>query len=102
MTDGNTDEGRRGHTNLEVRDNAERSRFELLDSNAVVGHADYHLTGDGTAVMPHTVIDTDRRGEGLGEVLVGAAVRELRGRGLAIDPTCWFVADYLQKHPDLS
>lgn len=91
-----------GHADLEVRDSAERSRFELLDSNSVIGHADYHLTGDGIAVMPHTVIDPNRRGEGLGEVLVGAAVRELRGRGLEIDPTCWFVADYLRRHPDVS
>jgi predicted GNAT family acetyltransferase len=90
------------HANLEVRDSTERSRFELLDSNSVIGYADYHLTGDGTAVMPHTVINPNRRGEGLGEVLVGAAVQELRARGLEIDPICWFVADYLHDHPDVS
>lgn len=88
---------------MDVRDVPERGRFELVESveggaTSVVGFADYEVRGN-VAVMPHTVISSDRRGHGLGDVLVGAAVQELRGRGLTIDPVCWFVADYLERHP---
>jgi predicted GNAT family acetyltransferase len=84
---------------LTVHDEPERSRFELRDGETVVGYADYEVRGD-VAVMPHTVIEPARRGQGLGDVLVEGALRELSARGLRIDPRCWFVADYLQRHPD--
>lgn len=83
----------------EVLDAPERGRFELLEDGAVIGFADYRVADGGRVVMPHTVIDVDRRGEGLGDVLVGVAVAALRARGLEIVPTCWFVADHLQRHP---
>ena len=84
---------------LEVRDAPDRSRFELVDDGVVIGIADYSVQGD-VAVMPHTVIDPDRRGQGLGDVLLAGALPELVGRGLRIDARCWFVADYLQRHPE--
>src|SRR3954471_14473883 len=83
---------------LEVRDVPAQSRFELVDDGVVIGIADYSVR-DGVAVMPHTVIDHDRRGQGLGDVLVAAAVAELAGRGLRIDAQCWFVFDYLSRTP---
>ena len=87
------------HPDLVVRDAPERSRFELLDGDEVVGIADYSVRGD-VALMPHTVIDPSRRGEGLGDVLVAGALAELDRRGLRIEPACWFVADHLQRHPE--
>ena len=83
---------------LEVRDVPAQSRFELVDDGVVIGIADYSVR-DGVAVMPHTVIDHDRRGQGLGDVLVAAAVAELARRGLRIDAQCWFVFDYLNRNP---
>lgn len=50
--------------------------------------------------MPHTVVDPQRRGEGLGDLLVAAAVAELEARGLEIVPTCWFVADHLARRSE--
>lgn len=82
---------------LEVIDVPERHRFEILDDGQSVGFCDYHENSDGTVTLPHTVIDPSRRGRGLGDVLVKAAVEELRSRGLAINATCWFVAEYLER-----
>lgn len=82
-----------------VRESPDGSRFELVEDDRVIGVTDVRIDGD-VAVMPHTVIDGSRRGQGLGDLLVGAAVTELASRGLRVVPTCWFVADYLERHPD--
>jgi predicted GNAT family acetyltransferase len=82
-----------------VHDDPASSRFELRDGDTVLGFADYSVLGD-VAVMPHTVIDPARRGQGLGDVLVAGALQQLADRGLRVDPRCWFVADYLDRHPD--
>src|SRR3954452_6488982 len=86
------------HT-LGVRDAPDRSRFELVEDGTVIGIAEY-VVSDDVAVMPHTEIAADRRGGGLGDVMVAGAIAELTGRGLRIDARCWFVADYLQRHPE--
>jgi hypothetical protein len=90
----------RGPGEFTVRDNEARSRFELLDGDAVVGFADYHPVRPGVVEMPHTVIDAARRGQGLGDVLVGGALADLSARGVSVVAACWFVGDYLQRHPE--
>jgi uncharacterized protein len=82
-----------------VRRNAERSRYELLVGGEVVGVADYHVDG-GTWTFPHTVIAPERRGQGLGAELVRAALDDVRRAGGTVVPTCWYVAEFIDAHPD--
>ena len=65
----------------------------------MAGIADFGMDGD-TMVLPHTVIDPGRRGQGLGDVLVEGVLADARERGNAVDPQCWFVREYLHRHPD--
>ena len=88
-----------GHDGLTVVDVPDRGRFELRRSEDVLGYADYRSIGDDVVEMPHTVISPEHRGQGLGDVLVEGAVRQLNEREVAIVPTCWFVAEYLERHP---
>ena len=81
----------------EVRDAG--NRYELLVDGQRVGIADYEVRGD-QAVFPHTVINADRRGQGLGEVLIKGALDDIRERGLKVVPVCWFVADFIEENPD--
>ena len=83
----------------EVRNNSERSRYELIVDGRVIGIADYRVAGD-TVVMPHTEIASDRRGQGLGAVLVQAALDDIRGSGRAVVPSCWYVAEFIDGHPE--
>lgn len=83
-----------------VRNVPERSRYELVDGDEVVGFADYVDGGDGVLVFPHTVIDSSRRGGGLGAILVKGALDDVRARGARVVPTCWFVAEWIGLHPD--
>ena len=75
------------------------SRYLLLDDGAVVGVADYRDRGDAL-VFHHTEIDRARRGHGLGAILVRGALDDVAARGRTIVPTCWFVAEFLDVHPD--
>lgn len=83
----------------QVRKDEDRSRYELLLDGEVVGVADYRDTGDAL-VFPHTEIDLAHRGKGLGEILVRAAMDDVRAQGRTVVPTCWFVRDFLGAHPD--
>jgi predicted GNAT family acetyltransferase len=82
----------------EVRRNDERQRYELLLDGRVVGIADFHGDGD-TLTFPHTVIDDDLRGKGLGAELVRHALDDVRARGKRVVPRCWYVAQFIDENP---
>jgi predicted GNAT family acetyltransferase len=84
----------------EVRRNEARRRYELVDDDRVVGIADYELVDDSTMVLPHTEIDARQRGRGLGAILVRGVLDDARARGVTVIPTCWFVREYIEQHPD--
>lgn len=85
-------------TDIEVHNQEDRSRYELVLDGEVVGIADYHERGDAL-VFPHTEIDPRHRGKGLGAVLVRAAMDDVRAQGRTVVPTCWFVSDFLDANP---
>lgn len=78
----------------------ETSRYELVhDDGTVLGFADYR--DDGTnLVFPHTVIDPAHRGKGWGDVLVQGALDDVRTLGRQVVPSCWFVAQFIDEHPE--
>ena len=82
-----------------VTRNDERSRYELVVDGALVGIADFDAN-DAVLVLPHTEIDPSRRGQGLGAVLVGGVLADVRARGERVVPTCWYVREYLDLHPE--
>lgn len=82
-----------------VRNAPERSRYELVDGEDVLGFADYHDRGDAL-VFPHTVIDPSQRGRGLGALLVRGALDDVRAQGRKVVPSCWFVAEFIGLHND--
>jgi hypothetical protein len=82
-----------------VHHEPERSRYELVVDGTVVGVADYRRDGD-TWVFPHTEIDPARRGQGLGAELVQGALDDVRREGGRVVPRCWYVAEFIDGHPD--
>jgi predicted GNAT family acetyltransferase len=83
----------------EVRHNAEESRYEILLDDRMVGIAEYADRGD-VLVFHHTEIDAPLRGDGLGAQLVQAALDDVRAQGRHILATCWYVAEFLDHHPE--
>ncbi len=80
-----------------MRKAEDRSRYELVDGDDVVGFADYTIDDD-RVVLRHTVIDPSRRGQGLGAVLVQAVLDDVRPSGHKVAPACWYVRQFIDGH----
>ena len=73
--------------------------FVIEVDGRAVGLADFH-DRDGRRVFPHTEVQPEFQGRGLATILVAEALRATRAEGLRIVPTCWMVAEYIDKNPE--
>jgi predicted GNAT family acetyltransferase len=82
-----------------VTEDPERSRYELRLDDEVVGVVTYQRHGDVLDLV-HTEVDDGHEGEGLGSTLAAGVLDDVRRRGLHVQPSCPFIAGWLDKHPD--
>ena len=85
--------------NTEFVDNPRRHRFELRSGDTLLGFLVYRL-GDDVITLVHTEVDPAHSGQGHAATLARAALDEARERGLAVVPSCPYVASYIGKHPE--
>jgi predicted GNAT family acetyltransferase len=83
----------------EVRDNAERRRFEVVVDGDVAGFAEYQRRG-GRIIFVHTQVDPAHEGQGLASTLARAALDAAREAGEPVVPLCPFIAAYIERHED--
>lgn len=84
----------------DVVDHTDASRYEArLNGGVVAGFLEYRTEGD-TIVMPSTVVDPRHRGHGVAARLARTALDDARVAGKKVDPRCWYVAEYIEKHPE--
>lgn len=76
-------------------------RFEISVDGQVAGFVQF-TDRDGRRVIPHTEIDPEFGGRGLGGTVVRAALEATREEGLKVVPLCPFVAGYIEKHPEFA
>jgi uncharacterized protein len=88
----------RGRHQPEVRDNPDRSQFELVLDGKRAGYIRYRRFGDRLDLI-HTEILPQHEGKGYGSVLIAAALAQARDEGLAVIPHCPFVREYIEHHP---
>ncbi len=82
---------------LEVADNPDKARFEILADGELAGFAQYHLDGDEIA-FTHTQTDDRFRGQGIAGLLVQSSLDAARERHLAVLPYCPFVRNWIIEH----
>ncbi|MEO5534236.1 MAG: GNAT family N-acetyltransferase [Pseudolysinimonas sp.] len=77
------------------------SRFVLMRGDRELGETDYLTRADGEIVFTHTEIDPALQERGLGSILVGGALDQLRATTTArIGATCPFTRRFLDTHPE--
>jgi len=59
----------------------------------------YTRKGD-LVIFNHTYVPDEFRGLGRGAKLVRAALEEARRLGWKVVPSCWFVAEYIDRNPE--
>ncbi|MFD8080244.1 GNAT family N-acetyltransferase [Kitasatospora sp. NPDC059722] len=84
---------------LSVRDAEERNRFEAWVDDRMAGFAEY-LRSDNLVVYPHTVVEPDFEGQGVGGALARAALDDARARNLPVLATCPFIKAWMIRHPE--
>ncbi len=81
-----------------VRDNPERSRFEIdLEGGPAV--AEYTLP-KGLIMFTHTEVPPAHEGKGIGKALIRAGLQHARSKGLKVIPICPFFASYIKAHEE--
>ena len=82
----------------DVRNNEERSRYELVEQGHLA-FAEYEIDG-AVITFTHTIVPPSLQGMGVGSRLILGALTDARSRGLKVRPQCPFVAAYIAKHPE--
>ena len=82
-----------------VLDNHAELRYEALVDGELIGEIRYR-TEPGLVVLVHTEVAPSAEGTGVGSLLVGQALDDIRARGLHVVPLCPFAAAYIRRHPD--
>lgn len=84
---------------VEVSDRSALNRYEIRIDGELAGLADYRLDGDQINFV-HTEVDPAHGGQGLGSRLIEFAVTDARSRNLEIIPSCPFVREWIEAHPE--
>lgn len=83
----------------EIRDNAPESQYEIYVDGQLAGFMTYKLTAE-TFTAIHTEVDDDYEGQGLASQLVKQVLQDVRDAGLSLKPSCPFVREYVERHPE--
>lgn len=86
---------------MDIRRNDIEHRYELLVGEQLAAYVEMRAAGAvGTVELPHTYTMPTFRGRGLAAQVVNFALDDLSARGQIVIPTCWFVAEYIEAHPE--
>ncbi len=84
---------------VEIENDPQAGRYELRVRGELASAVSYVRSGD-QIVFPHTETQPAFRGQGLAERVVRRALDDARDDGLQVVPRCWFVAQFIDDHPD--
>ncbi len=75
-------------------------KFYIEENDKQLALLTYKKSGDGVITIDHTEVDSNFRGEGIGEDLVAEAVKFARENRLKIVPTCPFAKKVIDDEPE--
>jgi predicted GNAT family acetyltransferase len=81
-----------------VRDNADRHRFEL-DADGHIAFSNYKRA-DGVLTILHTEVPKALEGRGIGSALIRGVLDIARSQRLKVIAVCPFAKSYIERHPE--
>ena len=84
---------------INVQDVGDSSRYEIHVDGELAGRADYRRSGTSIEIT-HTEVDDAHEGQGLAGQLTQHVLDEARSAGLAVVPTCPYVAEFISRNPE--
>ena len=78
--------------------NDDADRYDIFLGDQLAGFTEFRRKPDNVLLFPHTEIDPEFGGRGLGGTLVGEARKDVAARGETVVPLCPFVVKYLRTH----
>ena len=85
---------------LLVVDKPEAHVFEIVYEGQVALVA--YRKREGTITYTHTEVPEALEGHGIAGKLAKHALDYARANGLKVVPQCWYVAQYIQQHPEFA
>lgn len=86
-----------------VTNNEGASRYEARDADGtLMGWLDYEIRKGNVLVTTHTVTLPAYRGQGIASKMTRQVFEDAAKTGDQIDPACWYVAEFIQRHPKYS
>ena len=76
------------------------SRRFTVDAAGGTAVLSYAPAGAGLVELYSTFVPPAERGRGIAAQLVEAAIEYARAEGLRIIPSCWYVAQWIRRHPE--
>ena len=73
--------------------------YALGEDGTLLAEITFPTGEDGVADIDHTFVDESLRGQGVASQLVRAAAAELRAQGKRAKTSCWYAAQWFEKHP---
>lgn len=80
---------------IQRSETGEHGKFYIEENDRQIALMTYRKSGGGEITIDHTEVDSNFRGEGLGEDLVREAVSFARANNLQIAATCPFAKKFL-------
>lgn len=77
---------------------AKRYEFDLDGQKAFIEY----MNAPGFQVLTYTEVPSEYAGQGIGQELVAAVLKEVRAKEIQIIPQCGFIASYVYQHPEWS
>jgi len=84
---------------VQISDKRNRHRYEAYVGDHLAAFATYEEVPDGLIFL-HTETEPGYEGRGIASRLAGAALDDVRARGLLITARCPFIAAYIDRHPE--
>jgi predicted GNAT family acetyltransferase len=85
-------------SSLTVVHNEAANRFEIQIESQMAELT--YILQDGKITFTHTGVPPELEGNGIGSMLVKAGLQYAWEKDLKVEPLCWFVRGYIERHPE--